>query len=142
ARLAQAPAAPTGPTARNLGGVARALGPGGAREPPGASATRHSKKNFGHRLDHVRERYQRIQIMEKEYPLNLLCRVFEVSRSGYHAWRTRLPSARQRANERLLAAIRQLQQGPERCYGSPRFTPALQAPGHTRREKRGARLPH
>jgi putative transposase len=88
----------------------------------------------------VTERYQRIQIMEKEYPLNLLCRVFEVSRSGYHAWRTRLPSARQRANERLLAAIRQLHQGPERCYGSPRLTPELKALGHTCSENRVARL--
>ena len=63
--------------------------------------------------------------MEKEYPLSLLCRIFEVSRSGYHAWRTRKPSARQQANDRLLAAINQLHEGPERCYGSPRLTPEL-----------------
>ena len=67
--------------------------------------------------------------MEKEYPLSVLCRVLEVSRSGYHAWRTRPPSARQQTNERLLAAIRQLQQGPERSYGSPRLTPELKAMG-------------
>lgn len=78
--------------------------------------------------------------MEKEYPLNLLCRVFEVSRSGYHAWRTRAPSARQQANDRLLAAIRQLHQGPERCYGSPRLTPELKALGHACSENRVARL--
>lgn len=86
------------------------------------------------------ERYQRIQNMEKEYPVLLLCRVLEVSRSGYHAWRTRPPSARAQANVRLLAAIEQLHQGPERCYGSPRLTPELQALGHACSENRVARL--
>lgn len=78
--------------------------------------------------------------MEKEYPLSVLCRVLEVSRSGYHAWRTRPPSARQQTNERLLAAIRQLQQGPERSYGSPRLTPELKAMGEPCSENRVARL--
>jgi putative transposase len=88
----------------------------------------------------VNERYQRIQIMEKEFPLSLLCRVLEVSRSGYHAWRTREPSARAQANERLLAAITQLHQGPERAYGSPRLTPELKARGPVCSENRVARL--
>jgi len=88
----------------------------------------------------VSARYQRIQLMEKEYPLSVLCRVLAVSRSGYHAWRTREPSARAQANATLLAAIRQLQQGPERCYGSPRLTPELQARGHACSENRVARL--
>jgi putative transposase len=88
----------------------------------------------------VTDRYQRIQIMEQEYPLTLLCRVFAVSRSGYHAWCLRPPSARQQANDRLLAAITQLHQGPERCYGSPRLTPELQALGHACSENRVARL--
>jgi transposase InsO family protein len=78
--------------------------------------------------------------MEKEYPLTVLCRIFAVSRSGYHAWRTRPPAARQQANDRLLADIRQLQQGPERCYGSPRLTVELQTLGHACSENRVARL--
>ena len=78
--------------------------------------------------------------MAKEYPLSLLCRVFAVSRSGYHAWRTRKASARQQANARLLAAIQQLHQGPERCYGSPRLTPELRALGHACSENRVARI--
>jgi transposase InsO family protein len=88
----------------------------------------------------VSERYQRVQIMEKEYPRALLCRVLGVSRLGYHAWRRRPPSARAQANEQLLSAIRQLHQGSERAYGSPRLTPELQALGHTCSENRVARL--
>lgn len=80
--------------------------------------------------------------MEKAYPLSLLCRVLEVSRSGYHAWRVRKPSVRQRTNEQLLSAIRQLHQGPEHCYGSPRLTRELQALGHACSENRVARLMH
>ncbi len=37
-------------------------------------------------------------------------------------------------------AIRQLYQGPERCYGSPRLTPQLKALGHACSENRVARL--
>lgn len=85
-------------------------------------------------------RYERIQSMEKEFPLCLLCRVLEVSRSGYHAWRQREPSPRAQANQELLAAIRQLHAGPERVYGSPRVTCELKAQGHACSENRVARL--
>lgn len=78
--------------------------------------------------------------MESDYSLSLMCRVFEVSRSGYHAWRDRQPSARQQANLRIVQAIEQLHQGRERCYGSPRLTPELRARGHQCSENRVARL--
>ena len=35
-----------------------------------------------------------------------MCRVFDVSRSGYYDWRHRKPSARAQENERLKVAIR------------------------------------
>lgn len=85
-------------------------------------------------------RYERIQLMEKEFPLSVLCPVLEVSRSGYYAWRKREPSVRAQANQELLAAIRQLHAGPERVYGSPRVTCELKAQGHTCSENRVARL--
>ena len=40
------------------------------------------------------------------YPLPLLCRVLEVSRSGYYAWLTRPPSKRAQEEGRLEAEIR------------------------------------
>jgi transposase InsO family protein len=53
--------------------------------------------------------------------VSLLCTVLEVSRSGYYAWRDRLPGPRQQRQEALM---RQLQQSYERndgVYGSPRL---------------------
>jgi transposase-like protein len=97
-------------------------------------------KNFGHRLDHVTDRYQRIETMETEYPLSALCEAFGVSCSGYHVWCGREPSACQQANARLLAEIHLIRQGPEACYGSPRMTQELQHCGHACREHRVARL--
>ena len=87
-------------------------------------------------------RYQRIQIMEKEYPLTELCLAFAVSRSGYYAWCARKPSARQQANRQLLAEIQTLRQSEEACYGSPRMTEELQARGYQCSENRIARLMH
>lgn len=75
-----------------------------------------------------------------DYPLSVLCGVFEVSRSGYYAWRDRKPSARQQANQELVEAMKQLHQGQQRCYGSPRLTPELQALGHRCSENRVAQL--
>lgn len=42
----------------------------------------------------------------KDFPLELMCRVFEVSKSGYYAWLKRKPSKRSQANARLEVAIR------------------------------------
>lgn len=78
------------------------------------------------------ERYQRIQAMKQDYGLSELCAAFEVSRSGYYAWRERAPSTRQAGNARLLEAIHTIRAGEEVweevCYGSPRMTEELQAP--------------
>jgi len=78
--------------------------------------------------------------MKSEYCLTQLCAVLGVSRSGYYGWCQRVPSEREQANAVLLEQIQQLQQGRERCYGSPRLTHELRARGHTCSENRVARL--
>jgi putative transposase len=78
--------------------------------------------------------------MTADYTTTELCEAFDVSRSGYYAWREREPSARQQANARLVEAIQLLRQGQEACYGSPRMTEELQARGHPCSENRVARL--
>ena len=86
------------------------------------------------------DRYQRIEAMHTDYSLTELCEALGVSRSGYYAWRDSKPSARQQANDQLVAQIEQLRQGPEVCYGSPRMTRELHARGHACSENRVARL--
>jgi putative transposase len=43
-----------------------------------------------------------------QHSVRLLCRVLDVSRSGYCAWRTRPPAARARADQALTEQIRQI----------------------------------
>ena len=56
-----------------------------------------------------------------EHSIAMMCRVLDVSRSGYHAWATRPPSARAVQDTRLTARIRQLHALRRRVYGSPRI---------------------
>jgi transposase InsO family protein len=63
------------------------------------------------------------------YPLAVLCRVFDVSRSGYHAWMGRMPSKRAQENNRLEVAIQAAHVRTRRSYGPERLQPELKADG-------------
>ncbi len=56
-----------------------------------------------------------------EHSITTMCRVLEVSRSGFHAWATRTPSRRAVEDERLLEKIREVHRANRRVYGSPRI---------------------
>lgn len=64
------------------------------------------------------------------YPVRLMCRVLEVSPSGYYAWRARPESPRDVANRQLVAKIRRIEVHHHGRYGSPRMHAALRAQGH------------
>ncbi len=64
-----------------------------------------------------------------QYPLGLLCRVLEVSRSGYHAWRTRRPSKWALENARLEVAIRAAHGRTRQTYGPERLQAELREDG-------------
>jgi transposase InsO family protein len=70
----------------------------------------------------------------------LMCRVLEVARSGYYAWRKREPSARARSNERLRLEVRAIYRSARGRYGSPRVHAELRARGEQVSRKRVARL--
>jgi len=65
----------------------------------------------------------------KAFPLELMCRVFEVSKSGYHAWLKRKPSKRSQENARLEVAIRAAHTRSRETYGPIRLQPELAADG-------------
>lgn len=72
-------------------------------------------------------RFTFIQQHRGRWPLELACRVLEVSRSGYYAWVKRPASARRQRRERLIEQIRQSHQGSGGVYGSPRIAAELRA---------------
>lgn len=74
------------------------------------------------------------------YPVALSCRLLGVSRSGFYAWRNRLPSQRERRDRRLQAEIAAIHKGSQATYGSPRIHRALRERHKLVSRKRVARL--
>ena len=54
------------------------------------------------------------------HPISLMCRVLGVSRSGFHAWEQRAPSARALVDARLSERIRELYARSRDSYGARR----------------------
>jgi transposase InsO family protein len=69
-----------------------------------------------------------------------MCRVFEVSRSGYYEWRSRPPSHRDQQDEALKAKIREQHDVSRATYGTRRIQQALAGVDETVSRRRIARL--
>jgi transposase InsO family protein len=69
-----------------------------------------------------------------------MCRVLEVSRSGYYAWAGRPPSPRTVENAALVVEIRRVHGQSDGTYGSRRVHAQLRADGHQVNVKRVERL--
>lgn len=74
------------------------------------------------------------------YRVRTMCRVLDVSASGYYAWLHRPPSRRAQDDERLAARIRTLHTLSRGTYGVPRIFEDLSAEGVHISRKRIARL--
>ena len=59
--------------------------------------------------------YQFIKEHRQEFPVERMCKVLEVSVSGYYAWKQRTPSSRHLVDEHLMDRIRHAYQ---RNHGS------------------------
>ncbi len=68
-----------------------------------------------------------------------MCRVLEVSRSGYYRWLKHKPSQRQLDNQRLDAEIREIYEHNKGRYGSPKITQELRDRGRKVGKNRVAR---
>jgi putative transposase len=62
-----------------------------------------------------------IAARKAEHSVKTMCRVLEVSRSGFHAWATRQPSARAREDALLTERIGEIHEQHRKVYGSPRI---------------------
>jgi len=74
------------------------------------------------------------------FTIRAMCRVLDVSTSGYYAWRRRMISVRAREDEALRGKIRSIYDRSRQTYGSPRIHAELKEEGTRVGRKRVARL--
>ncbi len=85
-------------------------------------------------------RYKLIEAEKTSFPIQFMCRMLGVSRSGYYGWRDRPPSDRDRADAALTQRIREIHRRSRQTYGSPRIHAKLKALGTRCSGKRVERL--
>jgi putative transposase len=64
--------------------------------------------------------FRLIEAEKGNHPISVMCELFGVSASGFHAWRRRAPSDRQLIDAWLLELIRKIHSENRGVYGSPR----------------------
>ena len=86
------------------------------------------------------ERYRFVAAEAAHHAIALLCRLLDVSRSGYYAWRARGTPARAAADDELASRIAAIHTASRGTYGSPRVHADLRAAGMRCGRRRVARL--
>ena len=81
-----------------------------------------------------------IDAEKAEWPVEVQCHVFEVSRSGYYAWKGRPEPARALADAEIVVKIKAAYRAGRGSYGSPRVFRELRANGQRIGRKRVERL--
>lgn len=85
-------------------------------------------------------RYQFIQAHQKRWRVALMCRVLQVSVSGFYEWRGRPESNRAKEDKVLLEQIKMFHCGSRATYGAPRIHKDLKKVGRHHGRKRVAKL--
>ncbi|MGE3978957.1 MAG: IS3 family transposase [Nitrospira sp.] len=85
-------------------------------------------------------RYAFIQGHQHEFRVTRMCRVLQVSRSGFYSWCRRVPSARSQADAQLLEWMRALHQHTREAYGTRKMWQLLHRHGLQCGRHRVARL--
>jgi putative transposase len=65
-------------------------------------------------------RFAFIRDHDRQFPVDLMCQVLDVSRSGYYAWRDRPRSQQAQREAELVEQIREIHTASRGNYGSPR----------------------
>jgi putative transposase len=81
-----------------------------------------------------------VKANQASYPIAMMCRLLEVSTSGYYAWLKRPPSTRSREDKILLERIRWFHARSRGTYGAPRIHLDLREADVRVGRKRVARL--
>lgn len=85
-------------------------------------------------------RFAFIQAHARIWRVTTMCRVLQVSRAGYYAWRARPLCERVQEDRVLTERIREIQRQVQQRYGSPRTWQELRALGFRCGENRVARV--
>ena len=85
-------------------------------------------------------RYACIDRRRNQYPVRMMCRLLQVSRSGYYAWRIRPESRRARRDRELTELIRQIHVDSDGVYGAAKITAELNERGYPCGRHKVARL--
>jgi transposase InsO family protein/transposase-like protein len=101
---------------------------------------RNPKKSDGLLRQGRTMRFAFIQTHARIFHIVTMCRVLQVSKAGYYAWRARPLCDRVQENQHLRERIRQIHQQVKQRYGSPRVYQELRALGIRCGENRVARL--
>ncbi|HFD8837609.1 TPA: IS3 family transposase [Salmonella enterica] len=83
------------------------------------------KKATGVFCTGVAEKYALIEQWRQEFPVEVMCRVFGVSRSGYYDWAQHKPSDRKQSDERLKLEIKVAHIRTRETYGTRRLQTEL-----------------
>ncbi|MDI3463531.1 MAG: Transposase [Nitrospira sp.] len=89
---------------------------------------------------HVRLKYTFIKAHRREFDTAMMCRLLDVSRSGFYQWLRNPLSNRAVEDQRLLGLIRAAYTASHGIYGAPRIFLDLREAGETCSKHRGARI--
>ena len=92
------------------------------------------------RSQNVRMKYAFIQAHRHEFDTAVMCRLLDVSRSGFYAWLRNPLSDRAREDQRLLGLIVAAYPASHGVYGAPRIFLDLREAGETCSKHRVARI--
>ncbi|ULA62800.1 MAG: transposase [Nitrospira sp.] len=96
--------------------------------------------NHRRQSQHVRMKYAFIKAHRREFDTAMMCRLLDVSRSGFYAWVQNPLSDRAREDQRLLGLIRASYTASHGIYGAPRIFLDLREAGETCSKHRVARI--
>ena len=88
----------------------------------------------------TRQVYEFMRVHRRQFDVRMMCRLLEVTPSGYYAWLKKPQSQRATDNARLLKLIRASFDASNGIYGSPRVFLDLREAGETCSKHRVARL--
>ncbi|WP_159022871.1 IS3 family transposase [Formosa sp. L2A11] len=98
------------------------------------------KKGDWHLLRERQEKYRFIKQHLLKFPVEAMCKVLKVSKSGYYYWLGSGPSKLWVENQKISSLVRSIFEKSFQSYGSPRIKSELEALGYKVSKPRVARI--